>query len=119
MATKDNQGRPFDGGSTYRLRVPAEVPVRQYWSATVYDRATHGLVRDMERASRSSLSPGLQVDGEGCVDIYFGPVAPAGKESNWVPTRSDGEFEVLFRFYGPEKRLFEKKTWRLPDLEPA
>jgi hypothetical protein len=22
MATKDNQGRPFDGGSTYRLRVP-------------------------------------------------------------------------------------------------
>jgi len=25
-------------------------------------------------------------------------------------------FEVLFRFYGPEKLLFEK-TWRLPDIE--
>jgi hypothetical protein len=23
---------------------------------------------------------------------------------------------VLFRFYGPEKPLFEK-TWRLPDIE--
>ena len=119
MATKDNQGRPFGGGSTYRLRVPPNVPVRQYWSATVYDRATHGLVREMARASRSSQSPGLQVNGDGSVDIYFGPAAPANKQSNWVPTSPDGEFEVLFRFYGPEKSLFEKKAWRLPDIEKA
>jgi len=50
------------------------------------------------------------------VDVYFGPKAPAGKESNWVPTRTNRGFEVLFRFYGPEKQLFEK-TWRLPDIE--
>jgi len=36
-----------------------------------------------------------------------------------VPTSSNGEFEVLFRFYGPEKSLFEKKTWRLADIERA
>jgi hypothetical protein len=119
MATKDNEGRPFDGGSTYRLRVPPKVPVRQYWSATVYDRATHGLVRNMTRASRSSQSPGLQINGDGSVDVHFGPAAPPNKESNWVPTSPDGEFEVLFRFYGPEKSLFEKKTWRLPDIEKA
>ena len=41
---------------------------------------------------------------------------PAGRESNWVPTSTDGGFEVLFRFYGPEKPLFDK-TWRLPDIE--
>lgn len=117
MATKDHQDRPFDGGSTYRLHVPAAVPVRQYWSATVYDRATHGLVRDMKRASRSSQSPGLQVSGDGSVDIYFAPAAQATWESNWVPTSPDGAFEVLFRFYGPEKSLFEKKGWRLPDIE--
>jgi hypothetical protein len=119
MAIKDNQGRPFDGSSVYRLRVPPDVPVRQYWSATVYDRATHGLVRDMMRASRSSQSPGLQVNRDGSVDIYFGAAAPANQESNWVPTSSNGEFEVLFRFYGPDKSLFEKKTWRLPDIEKA
>jgi len=117
MATKDSQDRPFDGGTMYCLRVPAGVPVRQYWSATVYDRATHGLVRDMQRASRSSQSPGLQVNHDGSVDIYFGPTAQAIRESNWVPTAPDGEFEVLFRFYGPEKSLFEKKGWRLPDIE--
>ena len=33
-----------------------------------------------------------------------------------MPTDARGGFEVLFRFYGPEKPLFDK-TWRLPDLE--
>jgi hypothetical protein len=116
MSTTDNEGRPFDGRSTYRLRVPPNVPVRQYWSATVYDRETHGLVRNMKRASRSSQSPGLQVNGDGSVHVYFGPAAPPDKESNWVPTNPQGKFEVLFRFYGPEQSLFEKKTWRLPDV---
>ena len=50
------------------------------------------------------------------MDIYFGPKAPAGKEANWVPTKSGGEFEVLFRFYGPEKPLFDK-TWKLGAIE--
>jgi len=65
MATKDKEGRSLDGGSTYRLTVPPNVPVRQYWSATVYDRATHSLVRDMARASRSSQSSDLQVNANG------------------------------------------------------
>jgi len=73
----------------------------------------------MKRASCSSQSPGLQINGDGSVDVYFGPAAPANKDSNWVPTSPGGEFEVLFRFYGPEKSLFEKKTWRLPDMVKA
>ena len=50
--------------------------------------------------------------------LYFGPKAPAGKESNWVPTDPNGKFEVLFRFYGPLKPLFDK-TWKLPDIEKS
>ena len=46
----------------------------------------------------------------------FGPKAPAGKESNWVPTDARRGFEVLFRLYGPEKDFFDKK-WVLPDIE--
>jgi hypothetical protein len=90
--------------------------VNQYWSATVYDRATHGLIRDMSRSGRGSQSPGLQTNPDSSVDIYFGPMAPPGKDSNWVPTNPSGQFEVLFRFYGPEKPLFDK-TWKLPDIE--
>jgi hypothetical protein len=116
LAIADRGGRLLDGRATYRLAVPANAPVRQYWSATVYDRATHAPIRNARWPSRSSQTPGLQKNADGSVDLYFGPEAPAGKESNWVPTSSDGGFEVLFRFYGPEKPLFEK-TWKLPDIE--
>jgi hypothetical protein len=116
MAIQDKNGMPFDGGDTYRLRVPADAPVKQFWSATVYDRATHGLIRNLPRASRSSQSPGLETNADESVDIYFAPSAPANKTSNWVPTKAGGQFEVLFRFYGPTKPLFEK-AWKLPDIE--
>jgi len=116
LAIADKDGRLLDGGTAYRLTVPANVPVKQYWSSTVYDRATHAPIRNARWPSRSSQTPGLQKNANGSVDVYFGPKAPAGKESNWVPTSADGGFEVLFRFYGPEQPLFEK-TWRLPDIE--
>ena len=77
---------------------------------------THGLIRDVSRPGRSSQSQGLLKDGDGSVSVYFEPKAPAGKEANWVPTSANGKFEVLFRFYGPEKPLFDK-TWKLPDIE--
>ena len=116
MATKNRAGAALDGGNTYRLHVPVAAPVNQYWSATAYDAATHTLIRDTEWSSRSSNAHGLAKNPDGSVDIAFGPVAPNGKKSNWVPTRSGQPFEVLFRFYGPEKPLFDK-TWTLPDLE--
>jgi hypothetical protein len=114
----DREGMPLDGGGTYRLEVPANQPVNLYWSATAYDRATHALIREMPSSACSSLTPDLARSADGSVDVYFGPKAPPGKASNWVPTRSGGGFEVMFRFYGPEKPLFEK-TWKLPDLVKA
>lgn len=116
MSFKDGEGRLFDGGSSYRLAIPANVPVSQYWSATVYDRATHAFIREQERFSRSSQNPDLQKNADGSVDVFIGPKAPAGKEGNWIPTTPGGQFEVLFRLYGPRKPLFEK-TWKLPDAE--
>jgi hypothetical protein len=116
MTFKDKDGHDFEGGNVYRLTVSANAPAQQYWSATVYDRNTHALIRNMPRASRSSQNADLQKNPDGSVDVYFGPKAPAGKESNWVPTSSNGKFEVLFRLYGPEKPLFDK-TWKLPDIE--
>jgi hypothetical protein len=116
MTIKDKDGHPFEGAATYRLTVPADVPVTLYWSATAYDRATHTLIRDMPWASRSSNTPGLHVEDDGSVDLHFAPEPPDRLESNWVPTKKDGRFEVLCRFYGPEKAFFDK-TWKLPDVE--
>lgn len=116
MSISDNAGNPLDGKNTYRLTVPPNAPVQQYWSATAYDRETHALIRGMPRNSRASTIPDLQKNADGSVDVYFAAKAPAGKESNLVPTDPQRQFEVLFRFYGPGKPLFEK-TWVLPDIE--
>src|SRR5262249_22621611 len=51
---KDKNGESYDGGKTYRLRVPPNVPVEQYWSVTAYDRETHALIKGVDRASRAS-----------------------------------------------------------------
>ena len=55
-------------------------------------------------------------NGYGSVDILFGPKAPEGQQSNWVPTDPARRFELMFRLYGPTKALFDK-TWTLPDVE--
>jgi hypothetical protein len=113
---KDAAGKPFESGKTYRLRVPGDTPVKQYWSVTVYDRQTHALVKNMNRASCASNDSAIQKELDGSVEIYFGPKAPAGKDSNWVPTDPNRPFEILFRAYGPKPELFSRK-WKLPDVE--
>jgi len=116
MTTKDKDGNQLQGNVNYRLNVPANVPVTQYWSMTVYNRDTHAFIRNSRWVGRSSQTPGLQKNVDGSVDIYFGPTSPARGESNWVPTDPNGRFEVLARFYGPKEPLFDK-TWKMPDIE--
>ncbi|MEZ2345452.1 DUF1254 domain-containing protein [Terriglobus sp. RCC_193] len=116
LEAKDKDGNGFNGGEAYRLHVPPNAPTTQYWSATVYDRVTHALVKNLDRASRASNDTTLQKNSDGSVDIYFGPKAPDGKDNNWVPTDPNRKFEVMFRLYGPQPALFQK-TWVLPDVE--
>jgi hypothetical protein len=116
ISIRDKDGESFDGGKTYRLTVPANPPIEQYWSVTAYDRETHALIRSVARASRSSQIPELQKNANGSVDVYFGPTAPAGKETNWVPTDPARGFELMFRLYAPKKEFFDKQ-WVLSDVE--
>jgi hypothetical protein len=116
FVARDRAGGVLDGSATYRLTVPANPPVKQYWSVTLYDFATHALIRGMPWSSRSSLAPEIKAKSDGSVDVFFGPKAPDGQESNWVATAAGGCFEALFRFYGPTPPLFDK-TWVLPDIE--
>lgn len=116
ISIRDKDGNAFDGSKTYRMTVPANAPVEQYWSATAYDRVTHALIRNMPRASRSSQIPEMQRNADGSIDVYFGPKAPVGKQSNWVPTDPKRGFEVMFRAYAPTKAFLDK-TWKLPDIE--
>jgi hypothetical protein len=104
-----------DGASLYRLRVPKEVPAREFWSAIVYSRKTAGFIPKAERVGISSYEKAnLKANADGTLDLYFGPKPPEGLASNWLVTGDD--FFLIFRLYGPEKALFEK-AWTLPDVE--
>jgi hypothetical protein len=117
-ATKDLTGSWLDGGKTYRLTVPKDVPVAQFWSVTVYDNETRCFVHTGVQPDRSSRDP-IATNPDGSVDIFFGPAAPAGKpESNWIQTRPGKGWFTYFRFYGPTEAYFDH-SWMLPDIEPV
>ena len=116
ISIRDKDGNAYDGANTYRLRVPANPPVDQYWSVTAYDRETHALIKNMPRASRSSQIAEMQKNTDGSIDVYFGAQPPEGRETNWVPTDPARKFELMFRLYGPKPDFFQKH-WTLPDVE--
>ncbi|MET0742498.1 MAG: DUF1254 domain-containing protein, partial [Microvirga sp.] len=116
LSIKDRNGASYDGAKTDRLTVPKDAPVEQYWSVTAYDRETHALILNVDRASRASNNAEVRPNADGSTDLYFGPKAPAGRESNWIPTDPAREFELMLRLYAPTRALFEK-TWTLPDVE--
>jgi len=116
QAFKDKDGNRFDGGKSYRLRVPANVPASAFWSLTLYDTDTRSMIQNAGNDSARSGSDKLKTNPDGSVDLYFGPAAPAGMESNWIQTLPDKGFYPFFRFYSPTAPLFEG-TWKMSDVE--
>jgi hypothetical protein len=49
----------------------------------------------------------LAVNADGSVDLYVGPEAPTGMESNWIPTQGKRPFPVM-RMYGPDEAFWDK-----------
>lgn len=113
---RDAKGDLLRGEESYKLHVPPDVPVQQFWALDLYDREACAFIRDMPRPGLDSCDQKMQRNPDGSVDIYIGPRPPAGKEANWIQTASGRGWFPLFRFYGPDKSLFEK-TWKLPDIE--
>ena len=69
---------------------------------TVYNGETAALFLNLTRPSLDSLDKGMRRNADGSVDIYFGPKAPAGQESNWIYTPAEKSWFPWFRFYGPD-----------------
>ncbi len=99
-------GEWLDGSKNYKLVMPPNVPVRDFWAITTYDLETASYIRNMKKSSIDSQMKEVKKNADGSVDIYFGPKPPKGKESNWLPTDPKRRFFLLARFYGPEPDLF-------------
>ncbi|MCP4388917.1 MAG: DUF1214 domain-containing protein, partial [Gammaproteobacteria bacterium] len=112
---RDGDGELFNGQDTYKMNVPKDTPVKDFWSVIVYSMRTKGFIREMPEIGLSTRDVDtMQANDDGSWDIYFGPEAPPGKESNFIPTGGE-DFFLIFRLYGPESKDFYK-TWMLGDV---
>jgi hypothetical protein len=82
-----------------------------------YDMQTRSVLQtDQRDTALTSNSGTVESNPDGSVDIYFGPKAPAGKESNWVQTMPGKSWSALLRLYGPLEPRFDK-SWKPGEFE--
>jgi hypothetical protein len=112
---EDSDGAILDGAATYTLTIPADAPAKNFWAIDVYDTQTRSLLQSAPFPAVSSLSEALQPEDDGSHVLWFAPVAPEGKESNWIPTLPGKSWWPLLRLYGPLEPWFNM-TWRLPEI---
>ena len=118
-AATDSAGKPLDGGKTYKIHLPPNIPARDFWSFVVYDNQSRSMLQtDQQFPSIGSNKKGVVVNPDSSVDVWFGPTAPKGHEANWVQTVPGKGWNVLLRLYGPGQSWFDK-TWRPGEFEPV
>jgi hypothetical protein len=113
----DADRNPLDGGKTYKVHLPPNVPAKDFWSFTVYDNQTRSMLQtDEQFPGIDNNRPGIIKNKDGSYDVYFGPEAPKGQKNNWVQTVPGKGWSVILRLYGPLKPWYNK-TWRPGEIE--
>ena len=123
MGFVDSAGNPYDGGKTYKVTLPKDIPARAFWSFTVYDNQTRSMLDTPQRfpraGSQSYPSPAAEASADGSTTIYFGPTQPQGvPRGNWIQTTPGKGWFTLLRLYSPLEPFFAK-TWRPSEIELA
>ena len=117
IAYLDSEKQVLDGAKTYKLHLPPNPPVGNFWAITVYDPQTRSMLQNSQKfPSVDSNSKGLKNNKDGSLDIYFGPKAPKGYENNWVETIPGKSWFVILRMYSPLQPWIDQ-TWRPSEIE--
>ncbi|HMD96593.1 MAG TPA: DUF1254 domain-containing protein [Terriglobia bacterium] len=116
MGFTDSENTPLLGQTSYRLRLPPNIPAANFWSVTLYDAANaSGLANGRPFPSLGSRDKPAQ-NPDGSTDLYLGPKAPEGKEANWLATVPGKGYFVILRLYGPTEPAIDK-SWKPGDIE--
>jgi hypothetical protein len=118
LAATDDNGNYLDGSKSYRLKLPPNIPAKQFWSIVVYDPQTRSMLQTPHSATPSlSSDTGTVAQGaDGSTTIYFGPTPPPGRETNWIQTVPGKGWFTILRLYGPLKAWFDE-SWRPAEIE--
>nr|WP_272212831.1 DUF1214 domain-containing protein [Marinicella sp. W31]MDC2878754.1 DUF1214 domain-containing protein [Marinicella sp. W31] len=117
VAFRDATKQAFDGSKTYRLHLPPDVPVNNFWAVTMYDTQTRSMLQTSQTfPTVGSQSDGIKKNTDGSYDVYFAPEAPEGKEGNWLQTIPGKSWFTILRMYGPLEPWINK-SWRPGEIE--
>jgi hypothetical protein len=117
IAYLDKDGNPLDGSKTYKINLPKDVPAKDFWSFTLYDNQSRGMLQTDQRfPGVDSNKKGLKQNADGSFDVYFGPKAPEGQANNWIQTDPSKGWNTILRLYGPLDAFYDK-TWKPGDPE--
>jgi hypothetical protein len=117
----DSSGEPFDGGKTYQVTLPPNIPAAKFWSFTVYDNQTRSMLQTAQpfprAGSQSYPSPAAEANADGSTTVYFGPKKPDGvKDGNFILTLPGKGWFVILRLYSPLEPFFTK-AWKPSEIE--
>jgi hypothetical protein len=116
IAYVDADKKPMDGSKTYKVHLPPNVPVNNFWAFTLYDTQTRSMLQtDQPKPTVGSQTKGFKTNADGSMDVYFGPKAPEGFENNWLQTIPGKSWFTILRMYGPLEPWLEK-TWRPSEI---
>jgi hypothetical protein len=115
MTAQDGDGRGLDPSKTYRIHIPANPPMKDFWSIIAYGTESRTFINS-PKITVSSNDEGVKVNGDGSIDLYLGPKPVKGFEANTVITNPKEDTFFMFRFYGATPELWER-NWRLGDPE--
>jgi hypothetical protein len=123
MSVKDADGNRLDGGKTYRVTLPPDIPAARFWSLTAYDNETRSMLQTPQRfpraGSQSFPTPAATANPDGSTTVTFGPERPSDSpESNWIQTTEGKGWFPILRLYSPLQPFFDK-SWRVGEFEPV
>jgi len=119
FAMRGGDGEFLDGDRSYKISLPADIPQSRFWSVMLYDRQTRSMLQTGQpKPDVGSQSGRVVTNDDGTTDVYIGPTAPEGHESNWLQTAPGKGFFIILRLYNPLQAFFDK-TWRPSEVEPT
>lgn len=115
MTAQDGNGQGLDASKTYKIHVPANAPIKDFWSIIAYGLESRTFSKSPQ-FTVSSNDEAVKVNVDGSIDLYLSPKPVKGYEANTVITNPKEDFFLMFRFYGAKPELWERK-WKLGDPE--
>ena len=118
-ARRDGAGNRLTGDKSWRLKIPAGLPVGGFWSLTMYEQDKDGRLffvpNDLNRYAVGDRSAHLRPERDGSIELFIQHGKPSGERVvNWLPA-PEGPFVLMFRAYLPGAGLLDGSV-RLPPV---